>query len=227
MRGRAASERRRSRPPWCQSHGRHPAQPPAWGGHARCPKACDAVESARRIYATGRPVPGTVAQPTCARAGSSTRSTRRPCASTRAACTGPRPRSPGPDAYHPALLASVTDLAGTVMAVGRNGSLWTGGTRRLCATRGGPSATSSAMACASPDGARPDGGRRRRGDGAVGPAHPAGVPHVAALSGAHLAALILPPGLRHLYIARDADPIQLARAVPRPCAGAPRPGASW
>ncbi|MBE7200761.1 MAG: toprim domain-containing protein, partial [Parafilimonas terrae] len=32
------------------------------------------------------------------------------------------------------------------------------------------------------------------------------VPHVAALSGAHLGALILPPGLRHLYIARDDDP---------------------
>ena len=32
------------------------------------------------------------------------------------------------------------------------------------------------------------------------------VAHVAALSGAHLAALILPPDLRHLYIARDADP---------------------
>ncbi len=32
------------------------------------------------------------------------------------------------------------------------------------------------------------------------------VPHVAALSGAHLAALILPRGLRHLYIARDDDP---------------------
>ena len=32
------------------------------------------------------------------------------------------------------------------------------------------------------------------------------VPHVAALFGAHLAALIVPPGLRHLYIARDADP---------------------
>ncbi|WP_425284179.1 toprim domain-containing protein [Methylobacterium indicum] len=33
------------------------------------------------------------------------------------------------------------------------------------------------------------------------------VPHVAALSGAHLAALVLPRGLRHFYIARDDDPV--------------------
>lgn len=32
------------------------------------------------------------------------------------------------------------------------------------------------------------------------------VPHVAALSAGHLAALVLPPGLRRLYVARDADP---------------------
>ena len=31
------------------------------------------------------------------------------------------------------------------------------------------------------------------------------LPHVAALSAGHLAGLILPPGLRHLYVARDAD----------------------
>nr|WP_246154156.1 toprim domain-containing protein [Methylobacterium oryzihabitans] len=114
---------------------------------------------------------------------------------------------PGPDTYHPALLASVADLSGTVTAVGRTwlapdgrGKAAVRNPRRTLGNQLGhgvrfPGTVSDLMVA---------------GEGvetvlSVQRVLPA-VPHVAALSGAHLAALVLPRGLRHLYIARDADP---------------------
>ncbi len=112
----------------------------------------------------------------------------------------------GPNAYHPALLASVTDLAGTVMAVGRTWLAPDG--RSKAAVRDARRTLGNQL------------GHGVRFPGTVSDLMVAGegvetvlsvqrvlpaVPHVAALSGAHLGALILPPGLRHLYIARDAD----------------------
>ncbi|MCF4130115.1 toprim domain-containing protein (plasmid) [Methylobacterium sp. SyP6R] len=114
---------------------------------------------------------------------------------------------PGPDAYHPALLASVTDLAGTVMAVGRTWLALDG--RNKASVRDARRTLGNQLGHGVRfPGTVPD--LMVAGEGvetvlSVQRILPA-VPHVAALSGAHLAALILPPGLRHLYIARDADP---------------------
>ncbi|MGN7126817.1 DUF7146 domain-containing protein [Methylorubrum thiocyanatum] len=119
----------------------------------------------------------------------------------------PSKKTPGPDTWHPALLASVTDLSGAVMAVGRTwlapdgrGKADLPKPRRVLGNLLGhgvrfPGAVSDLMVA---------------GEGvetvlSVQRVMPA-VPHVAALSAGHLGALILPPGLRHLYIARDADP---------------------
>jgi hypothetical protein len=172
------------------------------------PKARDTVESARHMLRYGRPVPGTVAA-AYLRSRELEHAGDQPALPLPPRCLyWPSAKEPkGSDTYHPALMAAVTDLSGTVMAVGRTWLAPDGRAkaavrdrRRTLGNQLGhgvrfPGAVSDLMVA----------GERVETLLSVQGVLPA-VPHVAALSGAHLAALILPPGLRHLYIARDDDP---------------------
>ncbi|UHC17899.1 toprim domain-containing protein [Methylobacterium currus] len=183
-------------------------QPPIPGRARPLPAARDTVESARRMLRYGRPVPGTVAA-AYLRSRGLEHAVDQPTLRFHPRCLyRPSAKEPaGPDIYHPALLASVTDLSGAVMAVGRT---WLSPDGRGKAAVRDPRRTLGNQL-----------GHGVRFAGTVSDLMVAGegvetvlsvqrvlpaVLHVAALSGAHLGALILPPGLRHLYIARDADP---------------------
>lgn len=182
--------------------------PPEPGRSRPLPEARDTTESARRMLRYGRPVAGTVAAAYLRLRGldhAMGQSALRfhPRCLYRSSAKEPA----GPDTYHPALLATVTDLAGTVMAVSRT---WLAADGRGKAPVRNPR---RALGNQLGHGVRfpgtvPD--LMVAGEGvetvlSIQRVMPA-VPHVAALSGAHLGALVLPPGLRHLYIARDADP---------------------
>ncbi|KMO22426.1 DUF7146 domain-containing protein [Methylobacterium indicum] len=183
-------------------------QPPVPERARPLPEARDTVESARRMLRYGRPVPGTVAA-AYLRSRGLEHAIDQPALRFHPRCLyRPSAKEPaGPDTHHPAMLASVTDLSGAVTAVGRTWLSPDGhdkaavhDQRRTLGNQLGhgvrfPGTVPEVMVA---------------GEGvetvlSVQRVLPA-VPHVAALSGAHLAALILPPGLRHLYIARDADP---------------------
>lgn len=172
------------------------------------PEARDTTDSARRMLRYGRPIAGTVAE-AYLRSRGLEHAVTQPALRFHPRCLYRLSRKDpaGPDTYHPALLATVTDLSGAVMAVSRTWLAADGrdkaalrNPRRALGNQLGhgvrfPGAVSDLMVAG-------EGVETVQSVQRVLP----GVPHVAALSGAHLAALILPPGLRHLYIARDADP---------------------
>ncbi|MFJ7440851.1 toprim domain-containing protein [Methylorubrum thiocyanatum] len=170
------------------------------------PEARDTTESARRMLRYGRPVVGTPAA-LYLRSRGLEHAIGLPSLRFHPRCLYRASRKhPGPDTYHPALLATVTDLAGAVTAVGRTwlaadgrGKADLPKPRRVLGTLIGhgvrfPGTATDLMVAGE-------------GVETVLSLHRLmpGVPHVAALSAGHLGALILPPGLRHLYIARDAD----------------------
>lgn len=172
------------------------------------PAARDTVESARRMLRYGRPVPGTVAAAYLRSRGFGHALDQAALRFHPRCLYRPSAKEPaGPDTYHPALLASVTDLTGTVMAVGRTWLAPDGRGKAAVRDQRRTLGNQLGHGVRFP-GTVPD--LMVAGEGvetvlSVQRVLPA-VPHVAALSGAHLAALILPGGLRHLYIARDDDP---------------------
>ncbi|SFG79164.1 DUF7146 domain-containing protein [Methylobacterium gossipiicola] len=170
------------------------------------PEARDSTEAARRMWRYGRSLAGSPAA-AYLRSRGIERALGLPALRFHPRCLYRASRKhPGPDTWHPALLAAVTDLAGTVMGVGRT---WLAADGRGKADLPKPRRALGNLI-----------GHGVRFPGTVADLMVAGegvesvasvhrlmptVPHVAALSAGHLGALILPPGLRHLYIARDAD----------------------
>ncbi|MDP4025755.1 toprim domain-containing protein [Methylobacterium sp. NEAU 140] len=170
------------------------------------PPARNTTESARRLLRHGRPLGGT-AVASYLRSRGLEHAVGLPALRFHPRCLYRASRKhPGPDTWHPALLAAVTDLSGGVTAVGRTwlaadgrGKAELPKPRRVLGNLFGhgvrfPGTASDLLVA---------------GEGvetvlSIHRLMPA-VPHVAALSAGHLGALILPPGLRHLYIARDAD----------------------
>ncbi len=117
-----------------------------------------------------------------------------------------RPDDKSPSQEHPALLAAVTDLTGAITGLSRTWLARDGrGKANLAAPR-------RALGHLTGHGVRFAGsaeGVLVAGEGietvlSVHRSMPA-IPAIAALSAHHLSALILPPGLQRLYIARDAD----------------------
>ena len=163
----------------------------------------DRSEAARRLFAASRPIRGTVAE-TYLRSRGITVPLRFPALRYHAACYY-RADNDAPLETWPALIAAVTDLSGNI----------TGAHRTWLARDGSGKAPL-------------DDPRRAMGDllghavrfGAVQDVLAAGegvetmlslksvlpgLPMVAALSASHLAALLLPPSLRRLYLAADND----------------------
>ncbi|OAH18519.1 DNA primase [Methylorubrum populi] len=118
----------------------------------------------------------------------------------------PSRKHPGPDTWHPALLAAVTDLSGAVMGIGRT---WLAADGRGKADLPKPRRALGNLLGYGVrfPGTVPDLLVAGEGVESVASVHrlmPT-VQHVAALSAGNLGVLILPSDLRHLYIARDAD----------------------
>jgi Toprim domain len=166
--------------------------------------ARDTSASARRLFRAAGPVPGTAAA-----AYLRTRGVEHAAGET-ALRFHPRcyyhADGRAEAAEHPALLAAVTDLSGCVTAVSRT---WLACDGRGKADLPDPRRALGALL-----------GHGVRFPGTACDLLVAGegiesvlsvhrllptIPHVAALSAGHLASLILPPGLRRLYVARDAD----------------------
>jgi hypothetical protein len=177
-----------------------PSRPPAPAG---------SPEAARRLFASAKPIPGTIAGTyLCSRGIMDVRGLKalrfHPNCFYRA-------REDAPRETWPALLAAVTDLRGTVSGVLRTWLARDGSGKAPIATprramghllgngvRFGTAQPAPALAgvvaagegletmlslrCVLPD-----------------------MPMIAALSATHLAALVPPPGLRRLYVARDND----------------------
>lgn len=170
------------------------------------PAARDTTESARRLLRSGQSLAGTPAA-VYLRTRGIEHAVGLPAPRFHPRCLHrPSKRSPGPDTWHPALLATITDLSGSVTGVGRT---WLAPDGRGKADLPKPR---RALGNLLGHGVRiagtvPDLMVAGEGIESVLSVHRVmpSVPHVAALSAGHLAALILPPGLRHLYIARDAD----------------------
>jgi hypothetical protein len=184
---------------------RLPRAEPAPDRSARASDAPHASsESARRLFAMSRPVAGTIAAAYLRKRGITA------LHETAALRFHPRcyyrPHDDEPIETWPALIAAVTDLQGAITGVHRT---W--------------------LDPSGEDKASVETPRRAMGDlrgqgvwfGASSDTIAAGegietmlslrtvlptLPMVAALSASHLAALLLPPTLRRLYIARDADP---------------------
>ena len=139
-------------------------------------------------------------------AGSRIYGMARTCVFTRAATIGRTPHRLRTRRSWPALIAAVTDLEGGITGVHRTWLAPTGHAKAPVSTpRRALGSLSMATACGSARWAtswRLARASRRscRCDARCPPC-----PMVAALSANHLAALILPPGLRRLYIARDND----------------------
>ncbi|SEP49513.1 Toprim domain-containing protein [Methylobacterium sp. ap11] len=169
--------------------------------------ASDTTESARRLWGYGRSLAGTPAA-AYLRSRGLEHAVGEPSLRFHPRCLyRPSQKEPGPDTWHPALIAGITDLSGAVMGVSRT---WLA-----------PDGRGKAALRDPRRGLGQQLGHGVRFPGTVPDLMVAGegvetvlslklllpaVPHVAGLSGGHLGALILPPGLRQLYIARDADP---------------------
>jgi hypothetical protein len=170
----------------------------------RLPAARGSPESARRLYAMSKPIAGTLAETYLRRRGIIAMAAGDPL-HFHPRCYY-RPDEDSPTETWPALIAAVTDLAGTITGV-----------HRTWLNRSGH------------DKAPIDSPRRAMGHllghgvrfGVVNDVMAAGegletmlslrtilpsLPMVAALSANHLAALLFPPTLRRLYVARDRDP---------------------
>jgi hypothetical protein len=180
------------------------ALPPDPARHDRQSAPRGSSESARRLYAISRPIAGTLAETYLRSRGIVTMAAGDPLR-FHPSCYY-RPDEDCPTETWPALIAAVTDLGGRIT-----------GTHRTWLDRSGQ------------DKAPIDSPRRAMGHllghgvrfGVVDDVMAAGegietmlslrtilptLPMVAALSANHLAALLLPPTLRRLYVARDRDP---------------------
>ncbi|WP_430912248.1 DUF7146 domain-containing protein [Methylobacterium sp. sgz302541] len=169
--------------------------------------AKDTVESARRLLRHGQALAGTPAA-AYLRSRGLEHALSQPALRFHPHCLYRASRkAPGPDTWHPALLATVTDLSGTVTGVGRT---WLAPDGRGKANLPKPRRSLGNLLGHGVrfGGTVPHLMVAGEGTESVLSVHRMmpGVPHVAALSAGHLGALFLPPGLRHLYIARDADP---------------------
>ncbi|MBX9934194.1 MAG: toprim domain-containing protein [Methylobacterium sp.] len=168
--------------------------------------ARDTTESAQRMLRYGRPLAGTPAETYLRTRGIEHAASLNALRFHRHCLYRASAKHPGPDTWAPALLATVTDLEGAVTAVGRT---WLAPDGRRKADLPKPRRVLGNLL-----------GHGVRFPGTVSDVLVAGegvetvlsihrlmrsVPHVAALSAGHLGALILPAGLRQLYIARDAD----------------------
>lgn len=160
-------------------------------------------ESARRLFRSGQPFAGTPAEAYLRGRGIS-RLHDLAALRFHPRCYH-RADEHGPLETWPALLAAVTDLAGTVTGVHRTWLARDGGDKAPIAT------PRRAMGQLLGNGVRFGivEGILAAGEGietmlALRCVLPA-LPMIAALSASHLAALVLPPGLRRLYIARDND----------------------
>ena len=165
------------------------------------------AEAARRLFAISKPVAGTVAGRYLLERGIS------PAPDMTALRFHPRcwyrPEADGPErgpAAWPALIAAVTDLNGTVTGVHRT---WLDPSGRGKAPVDQPR---RALGCLLGHAVRfgPACNVMAAGEGietvlSLRQVMPA-LPLAAALSAAHLAAVLFPPGLRRLYIVRDNDP---------------------
>ncbi|WP_298963914.1 toprim domain-containing protein [uncultured Methylobacterium sp.] len=181
-------------------------EPPAPERREALTPARDTTESARRMLRYGRPLAGTPAEAYLRSRGIEHAASFAALRFHPRCLYRPSRKHPGPDTWHPALLATVTDLDGAVTAVGRT---WLAPDGRGKAELPKPRRVLGNLL-----------GHGVRFPGTVSDVMVAGegvesvlsvhrlmrsVPHVAALSAGHLGALILPGGLRQLYIARDAD----------------------
>ncbi len=171
---------------------------------ARTPRRQDSSDSARRLVALSRPIAGTLAETYLRNRGITARLEVLPALRFHPACFY-RAHDAAPREAWPALIAAVTDADGTIAGVHRtwldrdgagkapitaprralghllgNAVRFGGAFDVLVAGEG--IETMLSLRCVLPD-----------------------MPMVAALSANHLAALILPPPLRRLYIARDND----------------------
>lgn len=170
----------------------------------RLPAPRGSPESARRLYAMSRPITGTLAQAYLHSRGVTTVAHDDPLR-FHPRCYY-RPDEDSPTETWPALIAAVTDLGGTVTGAHRT---WIGPSGRDKAPIASPRRAMGHLL----------GHGVRFGMAADVMAAGEGIetmlslrmilptlPMVAALSANHLAALLLPPTLRRLYVALDADP---------------------
>jgi hypothetical protein len=186
----------------------------------RPPVPCGSPEAARRLFAMARPIPGTLAEAYLRGRGI----TALPGAGTLRFHPGCyyRPHDDAPVETWPALIAAVTDLAGTVTGAHRtwldpagSGKAPVATPRRAMghllgnAVRFGVAANVAIDVMAAGEGIETMLSLRT-----ILPA----LPMVAALSANHLAAILFPATLRRLYVARDRDAagdIALARLARR------------
>lgn len=169
----------------------------------RLPAPRGSPESARRLYAMSRPIAGTLAQTYLHSRGITTVPQGDPLR-FHPRCYY-RPDEHSPTETWPALIAAVTDLAGTITGAHRT---WLDPSGRDKAPIDSPRrAMGNLLEHGVRFGVADD--VMAAGEGIetmlslriVVPA----LPMVAALSANHLAALLLPPSLRRLYVARDRD----------------------
>jgi hypothetical protein len=170
----------------------------------RQPAPRGSPESARRLYAMSRPITGTLAQTYLHRRGITTVAHDDPLR-FHPRCYY-RPDEDSPTETWPALIAAVTDLAGIITGAHRT---WLDPSGHDKAPIASPR---RAMGHLLGHGVRFGVARdvMAAGEGietmlSLRMILPT-LPMVAALSANHLAALLLPPTLRRLYVARDADP---------------------
>ncbi len=165
--------------------------------------ARDTGEAARALFRAGRAMPGTPAATYLGGRGLS-HAIGLPALRYHPLCNHRLEKRP--TRQLPAMLAAVSDLSGRITGLSRT---WLAPDGRAKADLAEPRRTLGAL---HGNGVRfpgtvPDILVAGEGLETVLSVHrmmPA-IPHVAALSAAHLAALILPDGLRRLYVARDAD----------------------
>ncbi|ODT97865.1 MAG: DNA primase [Rhodospirillales bacterium SCN 65-16] len=170
----------------------------------RLPAPWCSPESARRLYAMSRPITGTLAQTYLHSRGIVTVSAGDPLR-FHPRCYY-RPDEDSPTETWPALIAAVTDLGGTITGAhrtwldpsGRDKAAIDSPRRAMGHLRGhGVRFGVAADVMAAGEGIETILSLR-----VIMPT----LPMVAALSANHLGALLLPPTLRRLYVARDADP---------------------
>lgn len=161
------------------------------------------AEAARRLFAAGRPIAGTLAETYLRARGITARLAPGPLR-FHPACFY-RPDDGGPTEAWPALLAAVTDPDGRITGVQRTWLARDGSGKAPLADprRSMGELLGHGVRFGVPDTVM------AAGEGietmlSLRSALP-GLPCIAALSANHLAALELPDGLRHLYVARDGD----------------------
>jgi Toprim domain len=169
----------------------------------RPPVPCGSPEAACRLFATGRPIAGTLAEAYLRNRGISTLHDTG-CLRFHPGCYY-RPDDGSPTETWPALIAAVTDLAGTITGVHRTWLSPDGSDKAPIETQ--RKAMGHLLGNAVRFGIAVD--AMAAGEGietmlSLRTILPA-LPTVAALSANHLAAILFPATLRRLYVARDRD----------------------